>query len=110
MSYDVTYTWCPAPCALETREQELLRTRLVCEMMKMIYFTGKEMQIDDMIVDNKYIGMINREAMDWFLRDRAKNSSANLINVFFNDISDFENNARKGVKNMLKGSMLIDAD
>lgn len=95
--------------------------------MTMISPTNKEVQIGQTLQDDEYIGMVRREVLDDFLRQRAKGNGATLINGLFlgmtlpqkkgesyvltyNDYEDEEGNARKGVKKSLEVDVVIGAD
>ena len=94
--------------------------------MTMISPTNKEVQIGQTLKDDEYIGMVRREVLDDFLRQRAKKNGATLINGLFlgmtlpgkkgepyvltyNDYDD-EGNARKGEKKTLEVDVVIGAD
>ena len=51
--------------------------------MTMISPTNKEVQIGQTLKDDEYIGMVRREVLDDFLRQRAKKNGATLINGLF---------------------------
>jgi geranylgeranyl reductase len=97
----------------------------------MIFFTNREVQIDEKLMDDKYIGMIRREVMNSFQRDRAKRNDATLNYGLFigiilpqsfegsyvltfvimsNNVSDSESDVRKGMKKTLEVDMVIGAD
>lgn len=95
--------------------------------MTMISPTNKEVQIGQTLKDDEYIGMVRREVLDDFLRQRAKKNGATLINGLFlgmtlpekkgdsyvltyNDYEDEQGNARKGVKKSLEVDVVIGAD
>ena len=86
-----------------------------------------QVQIGQTLKDDEYIGMVRREVLDDFLRQRAKRNGATLINGLFmgmtlpekkgdayvltyNDYEDEEGNARKGVKKSLEVDVVIGAD
>merc|ERR1719160_333054 len=48
--------------------------------MTMISPTNKEVQIGQTLKDDEYIGMVRREVLDSFLRNRAGQSGATIIN------------------------------
>eukprot|EP00435_Cladocopium_sp_Y103_P066972 s645_g29.t1 len=101
--------------------------------MTMISPTNKEVQIGQTLKDDEYIGMVRREVLDDFLRQRAKKNGATLINGLFmgmtlpetwpelekkgdsyvmtyNDYDGEEGNARKGEKKTLEVDVVIGAD
>jgi len=95
--------------------------------MTMISPTNKEVQIGQTLKDDEYIGMVRREVMDSFLRERAGEKGCNVINGLFmsmtppqakdqpylltyNDFGDEDGNARKGVKKTLEVDVVIGAD
>ncbi|CAL1157872.1 unnamed protein product [Cladocopium goreaui] len=95
--------------------------------MTMISPTNKEVQIGQTLKDDEFIGMVRREVLDDFLRQRAKTNGATLINGLFmgmalpekkgdsyvltyNDYEDEQGNARKGVKKTLEVDVVIGAD
>jgi len=51
--------------------------------MTMISPTNKEVQIGSTLADDEFIGMVRREVLDDFLRQRAKKNGATLINGLF---------------------------
>merc|ERR1712129_692732 len=51
--------------------------------MTMISPTNKEVQIGSTLKDDEFIGMVRREVLDDFLRRRAKENGATLINGLF---------------------------
>ncbi|CAE7431074.1 chlP, partial [Symbiodinium necroappetens] len=51
--------------------------------MTMISPTNKEVQIGQTLKDDEFIGMVRREVLDDFLRQRAKTNGATLINGLF---------------------------
>eukprot|EP00972_Heterocapsa_arctica_P062282 9180913-Heterocapsa_arctica.AAC.1 len=61
--------------------QELIDRRV--RKMTMISPTNKEVQIGETLADDEYIGMVRREVMDSYLRDRAGENGATLINGLF---------------------------
>nr|AAW79316.1 chloroplast geranylgeranyl reductase/hydrogenase [Heterocapsa triquetra] len=95
--------------------------------MTMISPTNNEVQIGRTLKDDEYIGMVRREVLDNFLRERAAENGATLINGLFtqmrmpksekesyvltyNDFGDAEGDARKGVKKTLEVDVVIGAD
>ncbi|CAE7238899.1 CHLP [Symbiodinium natans] len=95
--------------------------------MTMISPTNKEVQIGQTLKDDEFIGMVRREVLDDFLRQRAKKNGATLINglfmgmtlpqqkddpyvLTFNDYAEEAGNARKGVKKTLEVDVVIGAD
>ncbi|CAE7030799.1 chlP, partial [Symbiodinium sp. CCMP2456] len=87
--------------------------------MTMISPTNKEVQIGQTLKDDEFIGMVRREVLDDFLRQRAKTNGATLINGLFmgmtipqskeesyvltyNDFGEAEGSARKGEKKTLE--------
>merc|ERR1719343_1229514 len=48
--------------------------------MTMISPTNKEVQIGQTLKDDEFIGMLRREVLDSFLRNRAKENGATIIN------------------------------
>ena len=95
--------------------------------MTMISPTNKEVQIGQTLKDDEFIGMVRREVLDDFLRQRAKKNGATLINGLFmgmtlptnkgesyvltyNDYEGEEGNARKGDKKTLEVDVVIGAD
>jgi geranylgeranyl diphosphate/geranylgeranyl-bacteriochlorophyllide a reductase len=95
--------------------------------MTMISPTNKEVQIGQTLKDNEFIGMVRREVLDDFLRQRAKTNGAHLINGLFtgmtmptkkdepyvltyNDYGEQEGKAREGVKTTLEVDVVIGAD
>jgi geranylgeranyl diphosphate/geranylgeranyl-bacteriochlorophyllide a reductase len=95
--------------------------------MTMISPTNKEVQIGSTLKDNEFIGMVRREVLDDFLRQRAKQNGAKLINGLFtgmtlptkkdeayvltyNDYGEQEGKAREGVKTTLEVDVVIGAD
>jgi len=97
--------------------------------MTMISPTNKEVQIGQTLKDDEFIGMVRREVMDSFLRNRAEESGAKLINGLFMGMSmpqnkdesyvltynDFADGAegsksRKGVKKTLEVDVVIGGD
>mmetsp|Transcript_76283 Transcript_76283/g.120461 ORF Transcript_76283/g.120461 Transcript_76283/m.120461 type:complete len:515 (+) Transcript_76283:73-1617(+) len=95
--------------------------------MTMISPTNKEVQIGQTLKDDEYIGMVRREVLDDFLRQRAKKNGATLINGLFmgmtlpknkdesyvltyNDYEGEDGNARKGEKKTLEVDVVIGAD
>jgi len=51
--------------------------------MTMISPTNKEVQIGSTLADDEFIGMVRREVLDDFLRQRAKKNGATVINGLF---------------------------
>ncbi|MBV5260197.1 geranylgeranyl reductase [Synechococcus moorigangaii CMS01] len=92
--------------------------------MKMISPSNIEVNIGQTLKDSEYIGMCRREVMDSFMRNRAADLGANLINgtVFKLDIpnnntdpyvlhySDHSNGEVKGEMKTLKVDLVIGAD
>ena len=95
--------------------------------MTMISPTNKEVQIGQTLKDDEFIGMVRREVLDDFLRQRAKKNGATLINglflgmslpqqkgepyvLTFNDYAEEAGNARKGEKKTLEVDVVIGAD
>jgi len=95
--------------------------------MTMISPTNKEVQIGQTLKDDEWIGMVRREVLDSFLRQRAGENGCQLINGLFmsmtmpqssddayvltyNDFSDGDGNARKGTKKTLEVDVVIGAD
>lgn len=92
--------------------------------MKMISPSNVEVNIGSTLKDGEYIGMCRREVLDGFLRDRAAELGANLINgtVYQLDIpdsdkdpytlhyADHSNGASKGEMKTLKVDLVIGAD
>ena len=95
--------------------------------MTMISPTNKEVQIGQTLKDDEFIGMVRREVLDDFLRQRAKSNGATLINGLFigmtmpqakgepyvlsyNDYDGEEGNARKGEKKTLEVDVVVGAD
>ncbi|BAW95634.1 geranylgeranyl reductase [[Synechococcus] sp. NIES-970] len=92
--------------------------------MKMISPSNIEVDIGQTLKDGEYIGMCRREVMDSFMRNRAADLGANLINgtVFKLDIpsnntdpyvlhySDHSNGEVKGEMKTLKVDLVIGAD
>eukprot|EP00931_Biecheleriopsis_adriatica_P048229 TRINITY_DN2786_c0_g1_i2.p1 TRINITY_DN2786_c0_g1~~TRINITY_DN2786_c0_g1_i2.p1 ORF type:complete len:543 (-),score=161.03 TRINITY_DN2786_c0_g1_i2:179-1807(-) len=95
--------------------------------MTMISPTNKEVQIGQTLKDDEFIGMVRREVLDDFLRQRAKENGATLINGLFtsmtmpqekgdsyvlsyNDYAEEEGSARKGEKKTLEVDVVIGAD
>mmetsp|Transcript_60037 Transcript_60037/g.195972 ORF Transcript_60037/g.195972 Transcript_60037/m.195972 type:complete len:540 (+) Transcript_60037:84-1703(+) len=96
--------------------------------MTMISPTNKEVQIGETLKEDEFIGMVRREVMDGFLRDRAVESGCKVINGLFmtmiapktkdeayvltyNDFGDSaDGSARQGVKKTLEVDVVIGAD
>mmetsp|Transcript_39304 Transcript_39304/g.87860 ORF Transcript_39304/g.87860 Transcript_39304/m.87860 type:complete len:515 (-) Transcript_39304:53-1597(-) len=95
--------------------------------MTMISPTNKEVQIGQTLKDDEFIGMVRREVLDDFLRQRAEKNGATLINGLFmgmtipqnkgeaytltyNDFGGEEGNARKGEKKTLEVDVVVGAD
>merc|ERR1719401_3352729 len=95
--------------------------------MTMISPTNKEVQIGQTLKDDEFIGMVRREVLDGFLRNRAKENGATLINGLFmgmtkptgaedpyvlnyNDFADQEGASRQGVKKTLEVDVVIGGD
>ena len=92
--------------------------------MKMISPSNREVNIGETLKDGEYIGMCRREVLDGFLRNRAAELGANLINgtVYQLDIpdsdkepytlhyADHSNGSVKGEMKTLKVDLVIGAD
>jgi len=95
--------------------------------MTMISPTNKEVQIGQTLKDDEYIGMVRREVLDAFIRDRAGQKGAKLINGLFmsmttpkakdepyvltyNDFGEQGGDARKGVRKTLEVDVVIGGD
>ncbi|CAE8613384.1 unnamed protein product, partial [Polarella glacialis] len=95
--------------------------------MTMISPTNKEVQIGQTLKDHEYIGMVRREVLDDFLRKRASENGAQLINGLFlgmqlpqkkgesyvltyNDYNSAEGASRNGEKKTLEVDVVIGAD
>ena len=92
--------------------------------MKMISPSNREVNIGHTLKDGEYIGMCRREVLDGFLRDRAAELGANLINgtVYQLDIPDSDkepytlhyadhaNGSVQGEMKTLKVDLVIGAD
>jgi geranylgeranyl reductase len=95
--------------------------------MTMISPTNKEVQIGQTLKEEEFIGMVRREVLDGFLRNRAAENGATLINglmtsmaipekegdpyvVTYNDFSDQAGSARKGAKKTLEVDVVIGGD
>jgi len=95
--------------------------------MTMISPSNKEVQIGATLKDEEFIGMVRREVLDSFLRERAKSNGATIINglctslekpveeegsytVTYNDFGDECGKARKGMKASLEVDVVIGAD
>ncbi|CAE8672606.1 unnamed protein product [Polarella glacialis] len=95
--------------------------------MTMISPTNKEVQIGQTLKDHEYIGMVRREVLDDFLRNRAAENGAQLINGLFlgmqlpqktgesyvltyNDYNSAEGASRTGEKKTLEVDVVIGAD
>mmetsp|Transcript_61844 Transcript_61844/g.114807 ORF Transcript_61844/g.114807 Transcript_61844/m.114807 type:complete len:505 (-) Transcript_61844:311-1825(-) len=95
--------------------------------MTMISPTNKEVQIGQTLKDDEFIGMVRREVMDKFMRDRAAENGAQLINglmlsmkkpeteggsyvLTYSDFGNQEGSARKGEKKTLEVDVVIGAD
>ena len=48
--------------------------------MKMISPSNREVDVGKTLGENEYIGMLRREVLDAYLRDRAKENGATVIN------------------------------
>jgi len=103
--------------------QELIDRRV--RKMTMISPTNKEVQIGSTLADDEYIGMVRREVLDSYMRDRAGEKGATLINGLFmgmtlpkqkndsyvltyNDLGDATSG--KGTKKTLEVDVVIGAD
>jgi geranylgeranyl reductase len=103
--------------------KELIDRRV--RKMTMISPTNKEVQIGSTLADDEYIGMVRREVLDSYMRDRAGEKGATLINGLFmgmtlpqnskesytltyNDLGDAVNG--KGTKKTLEVDVVIGAD
>ena len=64
--------------------------------MTMISPTNKEVQIGQTLKENEYIGMVRREILDDFLRQRAKKNDANLINGLFMGMTWYDSSRNEG--------------
>jgi geranylgeranyl reductase len=95
--------------------------------MTMISPTNKEVQIGQTLKDDEFIGMLRREVLDSFLRNRAKENGATLINGLFmsmkkptgaedpyvltyNDLESQEGKGRQGTKKTLEVDVVIGGD
>eukprot|EP00933_Yihiella_yeosuensis_P037273 TRINITY_DN31175_c0_g1_i1.p1 TRINITY_DN31175_c0_g1~~TRINITY_DN31175_c0_g1_i1.p1 ORF type:complete len:577 (-),score=129.25 TRINITY_DN31175_c0_g1_i1:68-1675(-) len=95
--------------------------------MTMISPTNKEVQIGQTLKDDEFIGMVRREVLDSFLRDRAKSNGATVINGLFlgleapsskeapyvltySDFSNGEGKSRKGERQTLEVDIVVGAD
>lgn len=95
--------------------------------MTMISPTNKEVQIGQTLKDDEFIGIVRREVLDSFLRNRARENGATVINGLFmgmelpteksapyvltyNDFSEQDGVSRKGVKKTLEVDVVIGAD
>jgi len=95
--------------------------------MTMISPTNKEVQIGQTLKDDEFIGMVRREVMDKYMRDRAAEKGAQLINglmlsmekptqeggsyvLTYSDFGGQEGSARKGEKKTLEVDVVIGAD
>ena len=93
----------------------------------MISPTNKEVQIGQTLKDDEFIGMVRREVLDDYMRQRAKKNGATLINGLFmgmtmpqqkgesyvltyNDYEGEDGNARKGEKKTLEVDVVVGAD
>lgn len=54
--------------------------------MKMISPTNREVDIGQTLGDDEYIGMVRREVMDGFMRDRAIEKVITYFYLFFSEI------------------------
>lgn len=92
--------------------------------MKMISPSNVEVNIGSTLKDDEYIGMCRREILDAFLRDRARDLGANLINGRVLDIeiqdhgnqpytihyTDLSDGGIEGVMRSLQVDLIIGAD
>jgi geranylgeranyl reductase len=97
--------------------------------MTMISPTNKEVQIGQTLKDDEYIGMVRREVLDSYLRERAQKNGATVLNGLFmgmtmpendegsyvltyNDFADAKTGgiARKGVTKTLEVDVVVGAD
>ncbi len=92
--------------------------------MKMISPSNVEVDIGHTLKDDEYIGMCRREVMDGFMRDRARDLGANLINGTVNKLeipsndtdpyvlhyADHSGEGLQGTPKTLKVDMVIGAD
>ncbi|CAB1113060.1 unnamed protein product [Ectocarpus sp. CCAP 1310/34] len=93
--------------------------------MKMISPTNREVDIGQTLGDDEYIGMVRREVMDGFMRDRAIEKGAHAINGLVNDIdvpadkdsgkykihfARYEKGSRKGVQDSEEFDLIIGSD
>jgi len=95
--------------------------------MTMISPTNKEVQIGQTLNDDEYIGMVRREILDSFLRNRAAENGATLINglmtsmampekegepyvLTYNDFTNQQGTARTGEKRTLEVDVVIGGD
>jgi len=114
-------------CMLEEFDLPLDVVDRQVRKMTMISPTNKEVQIGQTLKDNEFIGMVRREVLDSFLRNRAAENGAKLINGLFlgmelpknknepyvltyNDFEGQDGNARKGSKATLEVDVVIGAD
>lgn len=54
--------------------------------MKMISPTNREVDIGQTLADDEYIGMVRREVMDGFMRDRAIEKVKTIYRVFCSSV------------------------
>jgi len=95
--------------------------------MTMISPTNKEVQIGQTLKDHEYIGMVRREVLDDFLRQRAGENGAKLINGLFvgmtmpqskdapyvltyNDYGNADGKSRVGSKTTIEVDVVVGAD
>lgn len=64
--------------------------------MTMISPTNKEVKIGQTLKEDEYIGMVRREILDDFLRQRAKKNGANLINGLFMGMTWYDSSRNEG--------------
>eukprot|EP00972_Heterocapsa_arctica_P022802 3356644-Heterocapsa_arctica.AAC.1 len=90
MSYDAiphrhpTLRTCARSSMTSTRTSRSSRCpRPTTAEMMMIFFMSKEVQIDEMLLDDKYIDMIRREVTNSFQRDRARRNDVTLNDSLF---------------------------
>jgi len=114
-------------CMLEEFDLPLDVVDRKVRKMTMISPTNKEVQIGQTLKDNEFIGMVRREVLDSFLRNRAAENGAKMINGLFlgmelpqnknepyvlkyTDFGGQDGKARKGDKKTLEVDVVIGAD
>jgi len=114
-------------CMLEEFDLPLDVVDRQVRKMTMISPTNKEVQIGQTLKDNEFIGMVRREVLDSFLRNRAAENGAKMINGLFlgmelpqnknepyvltyTDFGGQDGKARKGDKKTLEVDVVIGAD